>query len=356
MKIDIHCHAIGKGTDFTKTDTEVYFNAEDNQHWFTRILYNVLESGLAKTGGDSNNDNMISTDEYFALLYKLFVSSKETEGIVLLALDAVYKDGAADEIKTDLWVSNTFLAGRVKQLNSQLLKEKQPKKRNKRFYLGASVNPNGPKALEELEKAISNPDTVLIKWIPSAQHIHVPAVNDDFYLMMKKGKMPLLCHVGPEYSFPEGIRNKAEDDFRNLRRPLDMGVKVIAAHCASPVFPLKDPNEMADFYKLMKEYNTTDDVRLWADTSALSLSTRLPFIKEILDTFPAKWLVHGTDFPIPIDGWPHLPFVTEGITPEEYIDICKTKNPFDRDVKIKRAHGFADSILENAEKVLRMPS
>lgn len=43
MRIDIHCHAIGKGTDISKVDTEVYFNAQDNQHWFTRILYNMLE-------------------------------------------------------------------------------------------------------------------------------------------------------------------------------------------------------------------------------------------------------------------------------------------------------------------------
>jgi len=46
--------------------------------------------------------------------------------------------------------------------------------------------------------------------------------------------------------------------------------------------------------------------------------------------------------------------VTQDITPEEYIGICKTKNPFDRDVKIKQAHGFSNAIIENAEKVLRM--
>jgi len=39
--------------------------------------------------------------------------------------------------------------------------------------------------------------------------------------------------------------------------------------------------------------------------------------------------------------------------PEEYIQIIKTKNSLDRDVKIKQAHGFSIPILENAEKVLR---
>jgi hypothetical protein len=40
--------------------------------------------------------------------------------------------------------------------------------------------------------------------------------------------------------------------------------------------------------------------------------------------------------------------------PEEYIQISKTKNPLDRDVKIKRAHGFSDFIIDDTEKVLRI--
>jgi len=143
------------------------------------------------------------------------------------------------------------------------------------------------------------------------------------------------------------------DNFKNLIKPLECGVKVIAAHCATPVFPLVDKNLIKDFYSFMKDANSDGKVRLWADTSALSLSTRLPFISEILDKFPPEWLIHGSDFPIPIEGWPHLPFITHDITTEEYIRICRTKNPFDRDIRIKRAHGFSDSILENAEKVLR---
>jgi hypothetical protein len=44
------------------------------------------------------------------------------------------------------------------------------------------------------------------------------------------------------------------------------------------------------------------------------------------------------------------------MAPEEYIKIINEKNPLDRDVKIKQAHGFSDAILENAEKVLRLPT
>jgi hypothetical protein len=85
------------------------------------------------------------------------------------------------------------------------------------------------------------------------------------------------------------------------------------------------------------------------------LLTRIPILEEILETFPPGWLVHGSDFPIPIEGWVHLPGFTHDMTWEEYEQIKKTENLLDKDVIIKRAHGFSDSILQNAEKVLRLP-
>jgi hypothetical protein len=40
---------------------------------------------------------------------------------------------------------------------------------------------------------------------------------------------------------------------------------------------------------------------------------------------------------------------------DEYERIKNTENLLDRDVMIKRAHGFSDSILDNAQSVLRLP-
>jgi hypothetical protein len=42
MRIDIHCRVAGNGIDINNVDNDVYCYAEDNQHWFTRILYNML--------------------------------------------------------------------------------------------------------------------------------------------------------------------------------------------------------------------------------------------------------------------------------------------------------------------------
>ncbi|HMK50040.1 MAG TPA: amidohydrolase family protein, partial [Thermodesulfovibrionales bacterium] len=277
---------------------------------------------------------------------------------VLLALDALFSPatGRLNEKKTDVWVSNRFLWTRIQTLNSRLQSEGDPAKRNKRFFFGASVNPNRTDWETELEFVVEKTEAVLLKLIPSTQHI---TLNDQrhtsFYKALSKAGLPLLSHVGPEYSFPEGIRNQSLDYYQRLKKPLDCGVTVIAAHCASPVFPVVDKNVMKDFCGFMSDYNTGMDVRLWSDTSALSLSSRIPYIQEIVETFNPEWLVNGSDFPIPIDGWTHLPLVTHNVTPAEYISICKTKNPFDRDIRIKRAHGFSDGILENAANVLRLP-
>ena len=59
---------------------------------------------------------------------------------------------------------------------------------------------------------------------------------------------------------------------------------------------------------------------------------------------------------MPDDAWPHLPWVTVDMGADEYMAICGTTNPFDLDVRTKRAHGFCDSMLANAEDALRLPA
>lgn len=352
MSIDIHCHVIGGGLDIGNADDDVFFNMDDNRHLVTWVVSHMVSSGLSELGGKVLNSR-IATDHYFELLVRLLTESALIDKLVLLALDAVYEDGRIDPIKTDLYISNRYLSRKVKDLNKALKKAGS----DKRFFYGASISPNRRKTdwLREIDFVCCDKDAVLLKWIPSAQHIEINRVKDEFFSALRETGLPLLCHVGPEYSFPEGIRRKELDMVEHLEKPLSHDIKVIAAHCAAPVFPLIDRNQMRKLAVMMEKNNARGEVKLWADTSALSLSTRLSCIPDILDLFNPEWLVHGSDFPIPIEGWPHLPIVTTDITPAEYKAICETKNPFDRDVKIKKAHGFAESILGNAEKALRMP-
>jgi len=43
MKMDMHCHVVGNGRDLTRVDKDIYFNPQDNPHWFTRVLYNLVD-------------------------------------------------------------------------------------------------------------------------------------------------------------------------------------------------------------------------------------------------------------------------------------------------------------------------
>jgi len=358
MKIDIHCHVVGNGRDISRVDHDVYFNPYDNKKdgkllgmW---ALYKSIQAMLILSGADTSGNVDVSTDEYLGFIYKGLVESEELGGIVLLAMDAVYgNDGGLDERRTDLWVSNRYLSEKVRALNDRLGKAGIT---GKRFYFGASVNPNRKDWQKELAFVTEETDAVLLKWIPSAQHIRVDEVSPDFYNILADKKMPLLCHVGPEYSFVEGtyVENRAFDNFERLRKPLDCGVKVIAAHCALPVFPT-DKNRFNDFCDFMASFNK-DGTRLWTDTSALSLTTRLHLLKDVKKSLPPEWLVHGSDFPIFIDSGTFLPALIPGLDWDTYTNVCQTHNPFDRDVRIKRAFGFAHSILSNAvtNKVLRL--
>jgi uncharacterized protein len=359
MGIDIHCHVAGNGTNLDNVNNDVFFKPKDNNHWFTRILYNMMTSSAAKLGGDPNKNGVVETQEYFDFIYKLFIKSNEIDGIVLLALDGLYSPETheLDGVKTDLWVSNRFLSGKIKELNEKISKEPDEKNRKKRFYFGASVNPNrkDKDLQDELDFVFSKTDAVLMKLIPSTQHIDLACSRHKSYFeRLAQEKIPLLCHTGPEYTFPEGIRNQELDFYHLLENPLNHGLKVIAAHCATPVFPVIDHNWIKEFHGFMKNANA-GGMCLWADTSALSLSTRIFYLPWIVEHFDPAWLIHGTDFPIPIDGWVHLPLVTHDMRWKEYSRIINTKNPFDKDVLIKRAHGFENSILENAESVLRLP-
>jgi predicted TIM-barrel fold metal-dependent hydrolase len=353
MKMDMHFHVVGRGKDIDQVDDQVFFYPEDNNALLTSVLYRLVEKYLGKAGADFDQSGTIDTYEYLTLIYSYLSASREIDGVVLLGLDALYDPETADldKKRTDLWVSNRFLAKKVKELNDRLVREGLSRKK---FYWGASVSPNRKDWEEEMEFALKDPYAVLMKLIPSVQHINLrDSKHKDYYEALARNKMPLLCHVGPEYSFPEGIREKERDDFRFLDKPLECGVTVIAAHCATPVFPI-DKNETKEFGAFMRAANSGGRTQLWGDTSAFSLMTRIPILDEILETFPPEWLVHGSDFPIPIEGWVHLPGFTHDVTWEDYKQIRSTENLLDKDVMIKRAHGFSDSILENAEKVLRL--
>jgi hypothetical protein len=127
------------------------------------------------------------------------------------------------------------------------------------------------------------------------------------------------------------------------------------------VFPVIDRDTIAEFAAYMTEANNQHERdsscgKLYGDTSAFALTSRLPYIGKLRDSFPAEWLLNGSDFPLPIDSWVHNPLFSSSISFREHMEIRKTTNPFDRAVRVKRAYGFSDTILTSPNAVLRMPA
>lgn len=354
MRIDCHVHAVGNGRDIAAVDRDIFYNADDNPHLLVRLIQQLVERRLIDQGADLDHGGAVSTAEYLAFLTRMLASSEEIDAMVVLAMDAVFdpKDGQLDRKRTDLWAGNRCLARLLDEANANLSGQNSPK----RFLLGASVNPNRTDWEKELDFVIHQTNAVLLKLIPSAQHIHLEDLKHQaFWKALAEAQLPLLCHTGPEYAFAEGRREWRLDDFRRLAAILDSGVRVIAAHCNTPVFSLFDADDFHPFVDFMHKVNSNGTVQLFADTSALTITSRIPYLAKVRDRIPAQWLVNGSDFPIPTDGWVHLPLVVPGITLSEYRRIVQTTNPLDRDVRIKRAAGFDDSILSNASQVLRLP-
>ena len=347
LRFDMHCHVVGKGNDLNT----IYFNPDNPKLLFIRGLYFIIEKEYVLKGADKNHDGLIEADEYFDLIYNDFKNSKELDALVLLAMDAIYKDGKPDMDKTDMVVSNGYLSQVIDWLNNRLANDGLGDK--KRFFMGASVNPNREDWETEMERIIFDKNVVLMKLIPSAQLIDLSVVNPRYYKKLADAGIPLVCHTGPEYSYDEGIYYHALDSYTYLKHPLSNGVTVVAAHCATPVFPIVDKNDTYDFLCCLIKHNLLNDNKLYGDISAFSLASRNPIIPRVVENFPAEWLVNGSDIPIPIGGVLEFPYLNKNINFLEYLKIVNTKNPFDRDVRIKRAFGFKESIFKNAGKILR---
>ena len=99
------------------------------------------------------------------------------------------------------------------------------------FEWAASIHPHDPRALDRLDAAAAG-GARAVKWLPTAQGIDPAAARcDRFYRRLAELRLPLITHAGDE----RAVRGFGEDlgNPLRLRRPLDAGVRVVVAHCAS---------------------------------------------------------------------------------------------------------------------------
>ena len=169
-----------------------------------------------------------------------------------------------------------------------------------------SVHPARSDALEALDSAAKQ-GARAVKWLPSAMGIDpASAKYDGFYEALARLNLPLLTHGGEEQAVEGAGMGELNNPLR-LRRPLDRGVRVIVAHCASlgenvdidrgSNGPQTDAFGL--FARLMDEPQY--EGRLFGDISAVTQVNR---IGRPLETLLARsdWhrrLINGSDYPLP---------------------------------------------------------
>jgi predicted TIM-barrel fold metal-dependent hydrolase len=252
---------------------------------------------------------------------------------VVLAMDGVIdSNGELATGETELYIPNAFVARECGRYPNLLF--------------GASINPLRPDALERLQQAVSD-GAVLMKWLPSIQHIDPAAERlRPFYRQLIALGLPLLTHTGWERSFTRA-RNELADPER-LRLPLSLGVTVIAAHAGGGgKFHGEAGRER--FLKLARHYPN-----LYADISALTQLNRLTHLPWLL-RHPELHdrLCYGSDMPLVntalVLAWGHL----LRLSPGRILAINRIANPWDRDVALKEALGVTTGMLGNGAKLIR---
>jgi mannonate dehydratase len=206
-------------------------------------------------------------------------------------------DWARDEVGAPVQEMSTYYA-------SDEYMAKKAAEHPAHFEWVASIHPYDPRALDRLDAAVAA-GARAIKWLPTAQNIDPASPRlDRYYARLAALKLPLITHAGDEQAvvgFGEHLGNPLR-----LRRPLEAGVRVVVAHCASlghgeELEPGKaggKPSNFELFARMMDEpqYRTL----LHGDISAVVQNNRM----AVLDVLLARrdWqgrLLNGSDYPLP---------------------------------------------------------
>lgn len=323
--IDMHCHAAGIGAG----GSGCFVNPILRKSWKYRIYlkaFGVTEAQLQQEG-----DALV-----LRRLSEKLAEARRVEKAVVLALDGVVsEDGELDWAHTEIYIPNDFVAEQVHRFPNLLF--------------GASVTPYRPDALERLERVAAQ-GAVLLKWLPSIQHID-PADPRliPFYLKLKELGLPLLSHTGLEGSFSSS-RDEFADPER-LRLPLSLGVTVIAAHAGSNGRNQGERNSDR-FLRLSREFPN-----LYADISALTQLNRLGHLQRLLKHPELRGrLLYGSDMPLlntPIIS--PFPFLC-CLSLRRVLAIARIRNPWDQDLALKQALGADPGLLAAAQTFLRLPA
>jgi uncharacterized protein len=270
---DVHAHLVGDG----RGGSGIYLHPSLDRPWLPAgyVRRKFFLNALCVGGDDQRMDQAM-----VARLAMLADTLPPGVKLMLLAFDYSYDEGGKRrEDWTTFAIPNEY-AARVAA------------SRKDRFEWIASVHPYRADAVQALEAAKAAGARAL-KWLPPSMGIDLASARcKAFYETLRRLDLPLLTHVGEE----QAVAGAEKDEYANpllLKHPLEAGVRVIAAHCAT-----LGEGSFEKFGTLM------DDPRyeklLFADISAITQLNRLKHLPAILER--KNWhprLLNGSDYPLP---------------------------------------------------------
>ena len=174
------------------------------------------------------------------------------------------------------------------------------------FEWAASIHPYRADCVAALDDAAQS-GARAVKWLPAAMGMDPASpLCDRFYAAIAKLGLPLVTHAGLE----RAVVGSDSQDFGNplrLRRPLDAGVRVVVAHCASMGqdrdLDKGEGGSYVDSFELFARM--MDELRwqgrLFGDVSAMTQINRAgPALARTLER--SDWhprLLNGSDYPLP---------------------------------------------------------
>lgn len=252
--------------------------------------------------------------------------------VVILAQEKVHDDqGRPVENAGSFYVPNDY----VLTLSQQ----------HEEFLPAVSIHPARADALDELERCLAA-GAAMMKCLPNCQNINCSDARfTAFWERMAEARLPLLAHTGGEHTLP--IVRPEYSDPRTLRLPLECGVNVIAAHCATKS-GIRDPEYFHVFAEMTRRYPN-----LYGDNSAFTVPIRGRHVRECTRSPLVERLIHGSDFPVPVYG--HFPWLRGYIDWRTFRRCEGLPNILERDYQLKLAMGFPPETFTRLWTLLRLP-
>ncbi len=287
---DYHIHLLGMNTELNGT-----FVNEGWQSPFGGLIhyiqFQVYKSAAAIT------DEEQADSQYLTRLKTLIEYMPQHGKFGIMAFDYFHnEEGQPIKELSTFHVPNAYVMSTVEN-NPDI------------FFPIISIHPYRHDAIDALTRYAKH-GARFVKWLPNAMGIHPSSerMNEQleaYYRVMHDYKMTLISHTGDEKATEaEEFQHLGNPLF--LKKPLDMGVKVVMAHvaslgeCSEEDAAICTPG--APYIDLAIEMleNPTYQNLLFADISALTQDNRKDHLDKVLGNSAIHaQLINGSDYPLP---------------------------------------------------------